>query len=35
MHPLGLTTGEKADLLAFMDALTSTDSPTILPILPQ
>ena len=35
IHPLGLTTDEKADLLAFMDALTSTDSPTILPILPQ
>jgi cytochrome c peroxidase len=35
IHPLGLTTDEKADLLAFMDTLTSTDSPTILPILPQ
>jgi cytochrome c peroxidase len=35
MHPLRLTADEKADLLALMDTLTSTDSPTILPVLPQ
>jgi len=35
VHPLGLTPGEKADLLAFLDTLTSMDSPTVLPLLPQ
>jgi cytochrome c peroxidase len=35
MRPLGLTADEKADLLAFLDTLTSIDSPTVLPPLPQ
>jgi cytochrome c peroxidase len=35
MHRLGLTPMEKADLLAFLDTLTSVDTPTIVPVLPQ
>jgi cytochrome c peroxidase len=35
MHPLGLTSAEKADLLAFLDTLTSVDAPTVVPVLPQ
>lgn len=35
MQPLGLTPGDKADLLAFLDALTSADAPAVIPVLPQ
>jgi hypothetical protein len=35
MHSLGLTIQEKADLLAFLDTLTSVDTPTVFPVLPQ
>jgi hypothetical protein len=35
MHRLGLTPEEKADLLAFLDTLTSVDSPAVIPQLPQ
>lgn len=35
MRPLGLTAAEKADLLAFLDTLTSADAPVVLPALPQ
>jgi cytochrome c peroxidase len=35
MHPLGLTSAEKSDLLAFLDTLTSVDAPAIVPVLPQ
>jgi cytochrome c peroxidase len=35
MRPLGLTAGEKADLLAFLRTLTSEDAPAIIPSLPR
>jgi cytochrome c peroxidase len=35
MHPLGLTSEEKTDLLAFLDTLTSVDAPAVVPVLPQ
>jgi cytochrome c peroxidase len=35
MHRLGLNPEEKADLLAFLDTLTSVDSPAVVPQLPQ
>jgi cytochrome c peroxidase len=35
MHRLDLTPEEKADLLAFLDTLTSVDSPAVVPVLPQ
>jgi len=35
MHRLGLTPEEKADLVAFMNSLTSLDPPTVVPVLPQ
>jgi cytochrome c peroxidase len=35
IHPLGLTSDEKADLLAFLDTLTSSDEPVQLPSLPR
>jgi cytochrome c peroxidase len=35
MHRLDLTPIEKADLLAFLDTLTSADSPAVVPVLPQ
>ncbi len=35
IHTLGLTSDEKADLLAFLDTLTSVDAPTVVPVLPQ
>jgi cytochrome c peroxidase len=35
MHPLGLTTDEKTDLLAFLNTLTSVDAPAVVPVLPQ
>jgi cytochrome c peroxidase len=35
MHRLSLTPEEKADLLAFLDTLTSVDSPAVVPQLPQ
>jgi cytochrome c peroxidase len=35
MRPLGLTSAEKADLLAFLDTLTSADPPSVVPDLPQ
>jgi cytochrome c peroxidase len=35
MQPLNLTAAEKADLLALLDSLTSTDVPSIVPTLPQ
>ena len=35
IHPLGLTSEEKADLLAFLDTLTSVDVPAVVPVLPQ
>ena len=33
--PLGLTEGEKADLLAFLQTLTSPPEPILLPMLPR
>jgi cytochrome c peroxidase len=35
MHRLDLTPAEKTDLLAFLDTLTSVDSPAVIPVLPQ
>lgn len=35
IHRLGLTAGEKTDLLAFLDSLTSVDPPAVIPVLPQ
>jgi cytochrome c peroxidase len=35
MQPLNLTVEEKADLLALLDTLTSTDAPSFVPVLPQ
>ena len=35
MKPLGLTTQEKSDLVAFMQTLTSNLSPTAVPVLPR
>jgi cytochrome c peroxidase len=35
MRPLGLTAEEKADLLAFLQALTGTDAPAVIPVLPH
>ena len=35
IHPLGLTSEEKSDLLAFLDALTSVDVAAVVPVLPQ
>lgn len=35
MHPLGLTSAEKADLVAFLNTLTSVDAPAVVPVLPQ
>jgi cytochrome c peroxidase len=35
IHPLGLTSGEKSDLLAFLDTLTSVDTAAVVPVLPQ
>jgi cytochrome c peroxidase len=35
IHPLDLTSDEKADLLAFLDTLTSVDPPAVVPVLPQ
>jgi cytochrome c peroxidase len=35
IHRLGLTAGERADLLAFLDTLTSVDAPIVLTALPQ
>jgi cytochrome c peroxidase len=35
MKPLGLTSEEKADLVAFMKTLTSDPNPTAVPVLPR
>jgi cytochrome c peroxidase len=35
IHALGLSSAEKADLLAFLNALTSVDDPVTLPVLPR
>ena len=35
MHRLELTPMEKADLLAFLNTLTSVDTPAVVPVLPQ
>jgi cytochrome c peroxidase len=35
IHTLGLTADEKADLVAFLDTLTSVDAPAVIPVLPQ
>lgn len=35
IHPLGLTSEEKSDLLAFLNTLTSVDAPAVVPVLPQ
>jgi cytochrome c peroxidase len=35
MHPLRLNAEEKADLLAFLNTLTSVDAPAVVPVLPQ
>jgi cytochrome c peroxidase len=35
MRALGLTADEKADLLAFLETLTSVDAPAVIPVLPQ
>jgi cytochrome c peroxidase len=35
IHPLGLSSAEKADLMAFLNALTSVDEPVTLPVLPR
>jgi cytochrome c peroxidase len=34
MRPLGLTSEEKSDLLAFLESLTSIDPATVVPVLP-
>jgi len=35
MKPLGLTSQEKSDLVAFMKTLTSDLAPTAVPVLPR
>jgi cytochrome c peroxidase len=35
MHPLGLTVQEKADLVAFLNSLSSNLTPTAAPVLPR
>jgi cytochrome c peroxidase len=35
IHRLGLSSDEKTDLLAFLNALTSVDEPVTLPVLPR
>lgn len=35
MKPLNLSAQDKSDLLAFLDTLTSTDAPAVIPVLPQ
>ena len=35
MKPLGLTSQEKSDLVAFMKTLTSNLNPTTMPVLPR
>jgi cytochrome c peroxidase len=35
VRPLGLTSQEKADLVAFLNTLTGAPSPTALPALPR
>jgi cytochrome c peroxidase len=35
MQPLGLSSEEKADLVAFMRTLTSALDPTTVPLLPR
>jgi cytochrome c peroxidase len=35
IHPLNLTKGEKADLIAFLRTLTGTPSPVPVPALPR
>lgn len=35
MKPLGLTDGEKAELLAFLETLTSVDQAVVVPVLPR
>ncbi|HEY2684482.1 MAG TPA: cytochrome c peroxidase [Steroidobacteraceae bacterium] len=35
MHSLGLSTEEKSDLIAFLNTLTSVDTPAVVPVLPQ
>lgn len=35
MQPLNLSAADKADLLALLDTLTSTDAPSFVPVLPQ
>jgi cytochrome c peroxidase len=35
MKPLGLTSQEKADLVAFLTTLTSDLDPTTVPVLPR
>jgi len=35
IKPLGLSADEKADLLAFMQTLTSDVDPTTVPVLPR
>jgi cytochrome c peroxidase len=35
MRPLGLTSQEKADVVAFLKTLTSDLSPTSVPVLPR
>jgi cytochrome c peroxidase len=35
MKPLGLTSQEKSDLVAFLKTLTSDLSPTAVPVLPR
>jgi cytochrome c peroxidase len=35
MNPLGLSSQEKSDLVAFLQTLTSNLSPTAVPVLPR
>jgi cytochrome c peroxidase len=35
MKPLGLTSKEKSDLVAFLKTLTSSLDPTTVPVLPR
>jgi cytochrome c peroxidase len=35
IHPLGLTEGEKADLIAFLDTLSGAAAPVLVPALPR
>jgi cytochrome c peroxidase len=35
IHPLHLSAGEQADLIAFLNTLTEAPHPTTIPVLPR